>query len=152
MSKKPSVPASLNSLVKDVGDPVEPTDVDTFARWKETVDQSHRVRTIVNAWKKQQDQERTLRSRYALTLISAMLAQAAAINVIFILVGAKVLEFDAWTARIFIMAVFSEIAAMVFFIVKYLFRPGADEVLRLAEVKPVSEMTAQRGKRGDRLS
>lgn len=156
MSKKPELPAPLQDLVDKIGDPVSPSDVDTYAKLKNVLDQSHRVRTIVNAWKKQQDQERDMRGRYAFALIIAMMVQAVIINTIFLLIGCGKLTYEPWTAKVFITAVFAELAAMVFFIVKYLFRPGADKVLELASdpLRPGPSRTtaAKRGKSGDRLS
>ena len=81
-----------------------------------------------------------------------MFAQAVIVNIAFFLIGFGLMKADPGTARVFIIAVFSEIAAMVFFIVKYLFRPGSDEVLKLAGSKPGTRRSAARGKRVNRLS
>jgi hypothetical protein len=144
MGKKPDLPPAMQALVDKVGDPVTADDIDLYAKLQHVRDQSHRVRTIVNAWKKQQNQDRTMRGRYALALIIALLAQAIVINVIFILIGDGKLTYEPWTARIFIMAVFGELSSMVFFIVKYLFRPTADRVLELASDPPAASTASRR--------
>jgi hypothetical protein len=61
--------------------------------------------------------------------------QALFVNVVFVLMGASVLTFEAWTAKTFIMAVFAEIAAMVLIVVKYLFTPSSDKVLQFLDGK-----------------
>lgn len=124
-------PMPLPKVVEKVGKPVSREDVDTYGRLKEIHDQSHRTRTIVGAWKKQQTEERAMRRTYATSLLIALGIQALLVNAIYVLVGCKVLVFDPWTARTFIMAVFAEIAAMVFWIVKYLFRQTGNEILQL---------------------
>src|SRR4051812_19862111 len=121
MGKESEIPDPLRDLVAEVGDPVTSADVDTYGKLRSIHDQSLRVRTIVDAWKLQQEQERGMRERYATVLITAMIAQSIVINVIFVLIGLGKLTYEPWTARVFVMAVFAEIAAMVFFIVKYLF-------------------------------
>ena len=132
MPKKPDIPPGLTKYVTDVGAPVTPDDVDTYGKLQDIKDRSHWVRSIVNAWKNQQTQDRTMRKQYATCLMVALAIQIAIVNVVYILMGCGVLTFDAWTARTFIMAVFAEVAAMVFFIVKYLFRTTGDKVLELA--------------------
>src|ERR1700722_9868247 len=87
ISKKPELPDQLARFVEKVGDPVSFSDVDTYVKLQNVRDQSHRVRTIVNAWKKQQEQERGMRGKYALALIIAMFVQGITINVIFLAIG-----------------------------------------------------------------
>ena len=72
-----------------------------------------------------------MRRTYATCLLVALAVQAIFVNVVYILMGCGVLTFDPWTSRTFIMAVFAEIAAMVFWIVKYLFRQTGNEILQL---------------------
>lgn len=130
--KKANIPAGLRKYVSDVGCPVTPDDVDTFGRLQDIHDRSHWIRSIVNAWKSQQSQDRQMRGRYAKGLMVAFWLQMLTINITYILIGCGALTFEAWTARVFIMAVFAELAAMVLFIVKYLFRTTGDKVLELA--------------------
>jgi hypothetical protein len=49
MTKKAELPAKLNELLAKLGDPVSASDLDTYAKLRSVRDQSHRVRTIVNA-------------------------------------------------------------------------------------------------------
>ena len=62
----------------------------------------------------------------------AMALQIGVINIVFILIGMKVLVFEQWTANTFIMSVFAEVAALVLLVVKYLFARPDDTLLRLA--------------------
>jgi hypothetical protein len=138
-SKKsdPQLPDALRALVKDIGRPVTSEDIDTYGRFREIEDRSHRVRAIVKAWNDQQTQDRKLRERYAHWLMLAMAAQAVVINLAFVLLGCGVLIVEPWTARVFIAAVFAEIAALVLLVVKYLFTPTGDTILKyLDELKP----------------
>jgi hypothetical protein len=133
---KLQLPEPLKTLVKDVGQSVSLADVDSYARLRQIEDRSHQIRTIVRAWRDQQTQDRKMRDRYAIYLIVAMGIQALAVNVFFVLIGCGAIAFEAWTARTFIMSVFAEIAAMVLIVVKYLFTPSSEAVLRfLAEQK-----------------
>lgn len=103
--------------------PAAPEDLESYRVRTAIRDRSHRLRAVVNAWKKQQEQDRELRSRYARWLMLALAVQAVLVNVVFVLLGTRVLTVEEWTARTFIAAVFAEIAAMVLVIVKYLFHP-----------------------------
>lgn len=110
--------------------------MDSYGKLRQIEDRSHQVRTIVKAWKDQQAQDRKMRERYANYLIAAMGLQALVVNVIFVLIGCAVLNFEPWTARTFIMSVFAEMAAMVLIVVKYLFTPSSDKVLQFLSEKP----------------
>jgi hypothetical protein len=147
MSKKPELPAELKKLVAKVGPAVSPSEVDSYGRIRNIIDESHRIRTIVNAWKLQQTQERGLREKYAFTLIVSFIVQAALINVVFLLVGMEWIKYDPGVAKAFILAVFGELSAMVFFIVKYLFRPGSDKVLELTTSQKPARRKVSRGKK-----
>jgi hypothetical protein len=134
---KPQLPQPLQALVKDIGRPVSSADIDTYGRLQEIQDRSHRVRAIVKAWKEQQAQDRQLREKYAHWLMIAMAVQAVLVNLVFILLGLGVLVVEVWTARVFIMAVFGEIVALVLLVVKYLFTPPGDTILKyLDERRP----------------
>ena len=63
MADKPSIPdlpANLQKLVKTVGRPVTSDDIDSYGKLRDIEDRSHRLRTIVKAWKDQQTQDRAL--------------------------------------------------------------------------------------------
>lgn len=132
---RPQIPDTLKSITQDVGKPVSSSDVDTYGKLRQIEDRSHQVRTIVKAWKDQQTQDRKMRERYANYLILAMGLQAFVMNVIFVLIGCGVLTFEPWTAKTFIVSVFAELAAMVLIVVKYLFTPSSDRVLRFLSEK-----------------
>lgn len=125
-------PEKLRDLVRDVvSAPVSPSDVDSYGKLRQIQDRSHRLRTIVKAWKDQQTQDRKMRARYASYLIMAMGVQTLVVNIIFILMGCGVLTFEPGTAKTFFLSVFAEIASMVLLVVKYLFTPSSDRVLQL---------------------
>jgi len=131
MARKPNVPQSIRNLVEAVAEPISPTEIDVYGRWQEIENDSFRVRTVLNAWKQQQTQDREMRRKYANWLMLAMGLQMASVNLIFILLGCQVLAFEPWTANTFIMSVFAETAALVLFVVKYLFARPEDTVLKL---------------------
>jgi hypothetical protein len=145
MSKKPNLPVTLPSVVESVGRSVTPEDVDTYGRVTEINDQSHRVRTIVTAWKRQQEQDRNLRRHYATVLLIGLGVQVVFIDVVYMMVGFGKLTIEPWTTKTMIMAVFAEAAAMVFWIVKYLFRPINNDILDLQVTGSPSASTTSRG-------
>ncbi len=148
MAKKrpePQIPENLKGIVTDVGAPVSSADVDTFGKLREIQDRSHQIRTVVKAWKDQQAQDRKMREQFATYLLVALGLQATIVNIVFILIGCGVLSFESWTAKTFIMAVFAEIAAMVLIIVKYLFTPTTDTVLRFLGGRKESAKESRHG-------
>lgn len=126
----PDLPANLQKLVKAVGRPVTSADIDSYGKLRDIEDRSHRLRTIVKAWKDQRTQDRALRQKYAHWLIVGMAAQAVAVNAVFVAIGTGRMAVEEWTARIFIIAVFGEIAGMVLLVVKYLFTPASESILK----------------------
>jgi hypothetical protein len=133
---QPEVPDNLKSLATAIVGPVTSSDVDTYGKLREIEDRSHQVRTIIKAWKDQQTQDRRMREQYARWLMLAMAAQAFIINVVYVLMGCGVLNFEAWTARTFIMAVFGEIAALMLLVVKYLYTPSSEKILSFLGERP----------------
>ena len=105
------------------------------AAWQvsEEARKNKKLQAVLDSWEKQTKQERDLRRHYAKYLLWSLFAQAIVVNIAFFMIGWKFIEVEEWTARIFILAVFSELSAMVFFIVKYLFAPTDENVLRLIE-------------------
>jgi hypothetical protein len=128
---KPS--ASDQKAVKKIGKPVTSEEIDEFGKLKDIHERSRHHRTIINAWKQQQDQDRKMRKMYATWLMVAMSGQIAGIYVIFILIGFGFLEYQQWTMNTFIMSVFAEVGAMVLLVVKYLFPSTSDKVLDLID-------------------
>lgn len=126
---KPELPEGLQALVKDIGRPVSSAEVDIFGRLQEIQDRSHRVRTIVKVWKDQQTQDRRMREHYARCLMLALAIQAVVVNVVFVLIGFRVVTFEQGTVQAFILSVFGEIAALVLLVMKYLYTPSSDKIL-----------------------
>ncbi len=52
------LPPELSSQVESVGGIVVTDDVDTFGKLRQIEDKSHKLRTIMQAWEKQQEEER----------------------------------------------------------------------------------------------
>jgi hypothetical protein len=115
--------SDLSSFLEEVGEVITPEKVSLYKEVRE-VHQWHETERIrVAAWKEQQIQDREMRKNYATWLLIAMSFQVVAINVVYVLMGLKYLEFQPWTANTFIMSVFAQIAALVLVVVKYLFAP-----------------------------
>lgn len=138
MAAKDKLPAQIQQVaeevgVVEVGSPVTSEQIDNIGKLQNIQERIKHHRTIVNAWKQQQDQDRKMRKTYANWLMGAMSVQVAAINVIFVLIGCGILKFEPWTANTFIMATFAEISALVLLVVKYLFPPTTDRILDLID-------------------
>lgn len=121
--------------------PTSPDEVSAYGRLREIHDRSYMVRAVVKAWKDQQTQDRALRERYAHWLIKALAVQAILVNAAFFLAGLKLLAVDEWTARTFILGAFGEIAALVLFVVKYLFTPPDDAILKYLPARDPQQRT-----------
>jgi hypothetical protein len=119
--------------VEKAGGPVTNDQIDAIGKLQDIQERGKHHRTIVSAWKQQQDQDRKMRKLYATWLMIAMSAQVVAVNVIFVLIGCGVLKFEPWTANTFVMAVFAEISALVLLVVKYLFPATSDKILDLID-------------------
>lgn len=92
------------------------------------------VRLAIAGWKSQATEERKLRRTFAFWLLGAFFVQVFLCNLAFFLIGWKYLTVDEWTARIFISATFAELAAMVFFMVRYLFTRDEQAISSLIKV------------------
>ena len=136
MVAKDKLPIKIQEVAQRVGveevrEPVTSEQINNIGKLQDIHERAKHHRTIVNAWKNQQDQDRKMRKLYATWLMVVMSIQIVAINVIFILIGCKVLMFEPWTANTFVMAVFTEIGALVLLVVKYLFPATSDKILEL---------------------
>ena len=127
------LPEKFHGVVDAIGSEVQHEDIDTWQRVRETEDRSHKLRTVLQVWEGQQNEERSLRRSYARTLVWILIAQVALVNLAFFAIGFERIAVEQWVAVTFIMAVFGEIAAMVLVVVKYLFTDVASDVLRLIE-------------------
>ena len=92
-----------------------------------------KIDLVLDLWKKESDEVKSARKWFAYPLLFALFVQGLLADVVFVLLGLDVLRVDEWTARVFIMSVFAELAAMVFFIVKYLFSRTDRDLLSLIE-------------------
>ena len=70
--------------------------------------------------------------------------QTLFISVIYVLMGLGHLKYEAWTASSFVMGVFAETAALVFLVVKYLFRPSSDRFKLIQRLEQRDEKDGKR--------
>jgi hypothetical protein len=130
----PVIVTPVADLVSEIREPIPTTvPLDDHIKALMAEDRSVAIAAAVAAWKATQDKDRDLRHHYAYLLIWGLLIQSLTVNVAFFLIGLEKLKVDETTSRIFICAVFTEIAAMVFFIVKYLFSRDDSGFFRLIE-------------------
>jgi len=127
------IPDALKSRIIGVGGEVQPKDVDVYGRLREIEDRSYKLRTVLDAWERQQSEERALRQGYAKKILIALLAQMGLVNMAFFALGFRWLSAEPWVANTFIMAVFGEIAAMALVVIKYLFPKVGSDVLSIIE-------------------
>jgi hypothetical protein len=133
MASKEKLPATIQRVVEKIGKPVTSAEIDDLGKLHDIQERGRHNRTIINAWKQQQEQDRKMRKMYATWLMIALSIQMGGINIIFILIGCGLLKFEQWTTNTFVMAVFAEISAMVLLVVKYLFPATSDKVLELID-------------------
>ena len=89
-----------------------------------------------------------MRRNYATALLVGLGVQVVFIDVTYVMAGFGPFMIEAWTAKTMIMAVFAEAAAMVFWIVKYLFRPVNNDILSLdVSSRPTKPKTGRAGER-----
>ena len=133
MGEVVAIPDTLKDRVLGVGGEVRPEDVDVYGRLREIEDKSYKLRTVLEAWERQQSEERALRQGYAKKILVALFVQMGLVNVAFFAIGLGWLAVEEWVANTFIMAVFGEIAAMALIVIKYLFPKVGSDVLGLIE-------------------
>jgi len=133
MADEPQLPDELQKVVAKVGGPVGSADVDVFRSVREIQDRSYKLRTIISAWERQQEEERNLRRGYAKGLLIALLIQMFLVDLAFFLIGWSFITIDRWVAETFILGVLGEVAAMTLIVVKYLFPETGSQVLSLIE-------------------
>ena len=134
MSDAPiELPESIKPLVLSVGAKVTSAELSNYATLRTIEDRSFKIRTLVNAWEHQHTEERDLRKTYGRWILVGLLAQMISVNLAFYLIGFGVMKVEVWMANSFIMAVFGEIAAMSFFVIKHLFPKVESELLEHLE-------------------
>lgn len=126
-----SIPPELRAQVEAVGPPVGPGELESFERVTRARDQSYKLQTLVTAWKLQNEAERGLRQKVAWYILGALGLQILLVNVCYFLIGFNVLHVDADLSKLFVLAVFAEVAAMVLIVLRYLFPQVGNEFLQL---------------------
>jgi len=115
-------------------DKMKPADFKNYINMQKQLDESYKIKVIIDAWKEQQEADRKLRDKYALWLIIFLGFQLIFISVLMVFIGLAKLEYDQWLIKIFISSVFAEIVGMVYVIVRYLFTPtNNSEINKLIE-------------------
>lgn len=121
----------IKAKISEIGSEVTSKDLESYGKLKEIEDRSFRLRKIIDAWEKQHTEERNMRKGFAKAILFALFIQIVSINIAFFLIGFNKIHVEQWVANTFIIAVFTEISAMVFAIVKYLFPEKGNEILQL---------------------
>ena len=116
-----------------LGPPVTSDQVDTYGRLQDIEARSKKAHVLLDAWERQHNEERNMRHVYAGWLLFALLLQMLFVNLIVFLMGIQYLNVEHWVAQTFIVSVFGEIAAMTFWIVKFLFPKVSSDVLSVVE-------------------
>jgi hypothetical protein len=127
------ISGEVKKLIKSIGDTVTPPDIDSYERIQKIQDSSFRLRTILNAWEKQQMEERALRRRYASWLLIGLFIEVMIANVGFFFIGFGLINVSEWIANAFIVGVFGEIAAITLIVVRYLFPQTGKEILDMIQ-------------------
>jgi hypothetical protein len=111
----------FKGLIEYVGKSISSNDFDGFLKIKDYQNKSYHLRTLVEVWKEQQNQDRETRKYYAKWLLIVICLQIGVINTLFVLIGLGVIKTSEWTSNTFIVSVFAEISAMVLVVINYLF-------------------------------
>lgn len=119
----------VTSIRADVGAAVTDADVDSYARITDIQDKSSRLRALVQAWEKQQREERKMRKDYAERMLWGLVGQGLLVNLAFFGIGFGWLEIEKWVATSFILAVLAEISGMTLLILRYLFPKESTDLL-----------------------
>jgi hypothetical protein len=104
----------------------EPKSINDLLRVQAATDKSHITRGLLSSWETQQTQERKLRRLYAIGFMIILGIQILMMNILFILIGSKSLDFNTTQFNAFFISMFGEITALVLIITKYLFQQGSD--------------------------
>lgn len=108
-------------------------DIAALERQYQAEDRRYRLRTVIEVWQQQQEEERALRKVYANWIRIAVYIQIAYIDLMAILLGLGILRLDRWVAYSLIVTVFLEIVALATVIVRHLFPRLEGEFLNLIE-------------------
>ena len=127
------VPDDLRDRVIDVVSEVKPSDLDNYERIQNIENKRTKLNTLLQAWGKQQNEERALRAKYAKWLLSGLFVQMVLVDATFFAIGMKWLAVDQWVASSFILAVLADIGAMTTIVTKYLFPKQNSDILDIIE-------------------
>lgn len=122
--------APHTDLVKEIGESVSPNEVDALLH---AHDRSYSIRAIVDAWARQQQEDRNLRRYYANWLVGIITAQLAIIYLVLFLIGFGFLDLDSQTVNVFVVGVFGETAVLGYIVCRYLFSDsskGTSDILQ----------------------
>lgn len=126
-SETAHIPKELLGKVASLGSSVTPGEIDAYDRFRGIEDRSFKLKTFLEAWERQHEEERKLRKKYATRILNALCVQGVLVNISFFAIGFNWIKVEPWVANSFILAVFGEIAGISFFVVKCLFpKPQAD--------------------------
>jgi len=145
MSRKANAPGPEGRISERGTRQEEPRSAADLAAKKAAADRSFGHRSLVKAWKEQQDADRAMREVYARRLIWLLVGQVVGINAFFLLIGWRVLGFtiEPWTARTFVVTAFLEVASLVLIVAKYLFPTPSDRALEVIGQLNASEARAK---------
>jgi hypothetical protein len=132
----PEVPTKLPSQVVKSVDESELSNTEDLKRKAREQNLKHRdisLKALVDAWNRQQEQDRETRRNYAKRLLGILIAQIFVINLAFFLMGWGLLKVQEGTAKTFIISTFLEISSLVLIVVKYLFPVTSDKVLEVID-------------------
>lgn len=140
MTDKSMLPESIQRLVVDVKDDISadqlsafqpvptgeegyhsPETLDVYERQVRITDSSHRLRTMLDAWRDQQSDERSLRSKFAGAMLGAVLLEILIAATALFLLGFGIMKLDQWVANVFFGGVFLQTVGMASVVLRYLF-------------------------------
>lgn len=145
-SVMPQLSAQAAAIVSEVGRPVRPGDVEKYIRLRDASERFEHVRTIINAWTRQQEEERNLRRTYAKWLIIAFCVEIVLIFLAFFLYGVSVISADRVVVGAFLGTALAQTAALLMVIVRYLFPDRGSDLLRLVETGLSTPRTLKAGR------
>jgi len=123
----------FQSPVKVVFGQMRPEDVDNILRVRYADEHISRLKTVIEAWQVQQEEERKLRQQYAKVLISIVAGEIVIIFLAFFLLGFSLISVEKWMAEIFLVGVLAQSSSLILVVLKYLFPDRAIDLRNLLE-------------------
>ena len=100
----------INRHISSIGTPVTSDDIDTYERLSRIHNREQGERS-----------DHTLRLVYGLTLLVLLTVQIVAVTAFSFLIGFGMIHIDRWVTTTFVGGTLSEVSAMAFLVVRYLF-------------------------------